>query len=790
MRFNLDWLRDFVELPTNDPAEIADALDNLGLEVEEWGLIEHRFEGVVVGRVLEVSPHPDADKVRVTSVDVGDGDPLAIICGAWNFEEGAVVPVAVPGAVLQGDFEIGSRTIRGVVSNGMICSEAELEIGEDAAGIMVLDLDYPGAAGRIGEDFHGVLPRGDAWYDLKVTPDRPDAMSIYGLAVDLAARFEVAVSPPDITVTEVGSPGATSVTIFDEVACPRFAGREVRNIRIGASPHWMRYRLEHAGVRAISNVVDASNYAMIEFGHPTHAFDLDRLGETIIVRHATEGERILSLDGVERDLIPDDIVVADADRPVAIAGVMGGAETEVHEESTRVLVEAAYWHPPSILLTSKRLGLRSEASARFERGMDPNFCADAADRVAQLLEQIADGEVAPGIADEYPTAIEPRSISLAISEVTRVLGVELERDLVADLLGRLQLEVGPGDPMEVTVPTRRPDLVRPVDLIEEVARLHGFAKIPNRVRTGLGGGLPIREQRLRKLRQVMNGAGYHETLNFSFHSDDEIEAAGLTQEMAERGTVRIVNPLSEEEATLRLTLLPGLLESAAVNLSRRVPGARLYEIGKVFLPGTGKLPEQPDRLGFVAAGFGEDIYDATGLWDLIAHEMRLPDPGVTAGSAVGYHPGRCAFPTVSGDVVGVVGEVHPQVAKLFGLADRVVAGEIDLADLLTDRGLWRFDPPSAFPPVLFDLAFAVDEEVTVASLLGAVDAAGGALLEDRTVFDVYRGGSVGEGKKSIALRLTLRAPDRTLSDVEVAPLRQEIVEAVVVATGGELRGES
>ena len=422
MKLTFNWLRDFVDLP-DDTQIVGDAFDTLGFEVEEMRLLEPSFRGVLIGKVLEVGPHPDADKIRVCQVDAGT-DVLEIVCGAWNFSAGALVPLAVPGAVLSGDHEIGRRKIRGVTSNGMICSEKELEIGDDAEGIMVLDDDYPAASGHLGDDFATLLDYPDTYFDIDVNPNRPDCMSVLGLARELAAHFDVPLRVPDFSLVVSDPETSVSVTIEDPEGCPRFVGREVRNIDMKPSPHWLRARLQHAGVRPISNVVDASNYAMIEVGHPTHAFDADRLGDSVIVRRANEGERVLTLDEVDRELLTSDIVVADGSRAVAIAGVMGGADTEVAIDTTRVLIEAAYWHPPSILLTSKRLGLRSEASARFERGMDPNFCHLAADRVAQLLADHA-GAVVAGRVDAYPAVVEPDEVVLRLSEVPRVLGVEI-----------------------------------------------------------------------------------------------------------------------------------------------------------------------------------------------------------------------------------------------------------------------------------------------------------------------------------------------------------------------------
>ena len=795
MRFTLDWLSEFVDLPSKDPERITEDLENLGHEVEGWERVEPRFEGVVVGRVLSVDAHPNADKVRVTTVDVGD-EVLDIVCGAWNFEAGAVVPVAKPGAVLQGDFTITQRDIRGVTSNGMICSESELEVGEDAAGIMVLNDDYPEAADRIGDDFRLLLPQDDVVFDVTITPNRPDCMSVYGLARELAARYDVPLAEPDLDSPVFEA--ATSVTILDDVACPRFVGREVHGITIGVSPHQVRARLTAAGVRPISNVVDASNYAMIEFGHPTHAFDSDRLGETVVVRRASEGEPIATLDEAERALIASDIVVADATTPVAIAGVMGGASTEVVDETKNVLVEAAYWDPPNILLTSKRLGLRSEASARFERGMDPEACRFAADRVAQLLVETAGGTIA-GLVDEYPAPPEPKVIDLSMDEIERVLGIRLASDVAGSLLRRLGFGVSGADPLEVTVPTRRPDVNRPVDLIEEVARLYGYDNIPARLRFGDGIGLPERDRRLRALRSILVGAGYHEIMSFSFIGAADLDALGMPDDDPARVGINVVNPLRDEDGVMRTTILPGLLKAAASNLAKRVDDVRLFEIGKVFLPNDQVLPTQPDRLGFVAAGkptanwegssSGYDVYDATGLWEIIARATELAGVEVRATSRAPFHPGRAAEIVANDVVVGTVGEVHPAVADRLGIEGRVIAGEIEIDPLVAERDAWRFDEPSNYPPQVFDLAFELDNSVPAGLLLNAVDAAGEGLVERRRIFDVYEGDPIPEGRRSIAVNLTVRAPDRTLSDDDVAPIRKRIVESVQRATGATLRGE-
>lgn len=796
MKFTLSWLREFVDVPELDPAEIVEVFENLGHEVEGWKVISPAFTDVVVGKVLHVDAHPNADRVRVTKVDVGD-EALDIVCGAWNFGEGAHVPVALPGAVLGEDFEIARRTIRGITSNGMICSESELGLGSDSDGIMVLDDDYPDSH-VLGTPFADVVGLPDVWFDVNITPNRPDCLSVYGLARDIAAWFDLPLRAHDIAVDPEGPPSSVTVDIRDTDVNPRFAGREVRGITVGPSPHWLRMRLEHAGVRPISNVVDASNYAMIEFGHPTHAFDVQRLGQQIVTRLAVDGETVVTLDDQVRSLTTADIVVTDGKDVIAIGGVMGGEATEVHDGTSDVFIEAAYWDPASVLLTSKRLGLRSEASSRFERGADPSFCPLGADRVAQILAHIAGGKPAPNPVDVNPGRIEPWVVEYPIAETKRMLGIDLDSDITTDILERLGFGISGTDLLLVTVPTRRPDVRRTADIVEEIARLHGFDGIPDSVPQGPGGGLPYREARLRLLRELMVGAGFHEALTFSFIGGTDLDRLGYPDGHAIRSGIRVVNPLNDDEGVMRTTLLPGILKAAALNISRRIPAVRIFEIGKVFLPGAGKLPEQPDRLAFVIAGTPyptwshrstePDVYDGTGVWEMLVDGLGVPDALLRPATLPSFHPGRCAEIVVGDAVIGAIGEIHPSVANDFGLAGRVVAAEADLAELLVDRGHWVFEAPSAYPPIVFDLAFTVADQVPAARIIDAASDAAGPMLEDLRVFDVFRGATIGEGSYSIAMAFTLRADDRTLTEDDAARVRRTIVEAVEASTGGTLRG--
>jgi len=798
MKLTLSWLEDFIDLPTSDPTQLIEAFESLGHEIEDWHTIEPSFTGVVVGRVIEVSAHPNADKVRLTKVDVGD-EILDIICGAWNFEAGAIVPVAVPGAVLGGDFTITRRDIRGITSNGMICSETELDLGTEADGIMVLNDDYPAAGDTVGASFANVIGFPDVFFDVNVTPNRPDCLSVYGLARDLAAFYEIPLRQTDISVTTGGAPTQIFVTIDDAEMCPRFSGRQVRDITVAPSPHWIRRRLDLAGVRPISNVVDASNYAMVEFGYPTHAFDVDRLGDTIVVRLAREGERITTLDDQERVLTSEDIVVTDGTRPVAIGGVMGGASTEVHADTTDVFIEAAYWNPPNVLMTSKRLGLRSEASGRFERGADPSFCPNGADRVAQLLTLTAGGTPAPSPVDVNPGDITAWEITYPLSATARTLGIELSTEATTSLLERLTFGVEGTDPLTVTVPTRRPDVLKPIDLVEEIARLHGFAGIPDTVPSGPGEGLPLVERRLRSLRNITVGCGLSEILTFSFIGPDDLEHLYPKDPGAVADAIAVVNPLNETEGIMRTSLIPGLLKAASTNIGRRLPSATLFEIGKVFLPGTGKIPEQPDRLGFILAGKPDaqwhtsarefDVYDGTGIVDLVASQMGIRGLHIGQSNRAPFHPGRCADVMIGDARIGTVGEIAPSIAASFGLTGRVVVAEIDIADLVADGGHWQYEIPSIFPPVVFDMAFATPDSVPARAVLEAANSAAGDLLDHSELFDVFAGESIGENLISYAINFRLRAADRTLTDDEVGPVRKRIADAVAAATGATLRGE-
>jgi phenylalanyl-tRNA synthetase beta chain len=789
MRVSLRWLQEFVDLPTDDPEEIARALDGLGIEVDTIERMALPFTGVVVAHVEGIRPHPSADRVRVVAIDDGSGS-REVVCGAWNFEAGATVAYATVGSRLAGGLEVGEREIRGVLSPGMIASERELGIGDDAGGILLLDRGTP------GQDVAELVALPDVVFDVSITPNRPDAMSIFGVARELAAFYDLPLRPVPADPVEGEGTSGVRVRIEDPAGCPRFTAREIGGVTVGPSPLWMRQRLRAAGVRPISNVVDVTNYVMLEMGQPLHAFDLDLVPqETIVVRRADAGEPLTTLDGIDRVLEASDLVIASPEAALGLAGIMGGGSSEVSAATTRVLLEVAHFEPTGVLLTGKRHGLRTEAVARFERGVDPELPPRASARATSLIAALAGGVAIGDLVDEHPRPHVPAVVEFPSSEVGRLLGVEVARDEIAGYLTRLGFGVGDGDPMAVTVPSYRPDVTRPADLVEEVARLHGFDRIPARLPRGTGGMLPHDEVVRRAVRRAMIGAGFFETMAFDFVDRASIGAFVVDPADPRRNAVVVRNPLSDEEDVLRTTLIPGLLEGIRVNQSRHRPDVALFEMGTVFSPSSGPIPDQPRTVAFAAAGRvpapswepspQRDVRDAIGVVETLFAALDT-EYSLVQEPVAGFHPGRSAAIVVGGNRIGVVGEVHPSVAERFDLDGRVIAGEIDVAGFAPHRG--EFVAPSAFPPVVFDMAFDVGDDVPAGRLVAVVREAAGDLLERAVVFDVFTGPPLAAGRTSVAIRLTFRDPGRTLTDEDLVPVRSAITSAVATEVGGALRG--
>lgn len=800
MKVSFNWLADYIDLPTRQPGPVAEVLESLGHEVEEVEHLAPQFQRVVTARVLEVDRHPRADRIRVCRVTTGD-DPMTVVCGAWNFEAGATVALAVPGSTLAGGMEIGRRSIRGVVSNGMICSERELGLGEDAAGILVFDPETP-----VGEDLASFGELTDTVLDLSITPNRPDVMSYVGVARELAAYYRVDYRVREPEFPRLDAVPRIGITIEDPSGCYRFTSREVWGCQVGPSPFWMRTRLRASGQRPISNVVDITNYVLLELGQPIHAFDLDKLGGAgIVVRRAVPGERLTTLDGVERDLTSSDLVVADRHRASALAGTMGGGESEVTGQTTNVLIEAASWDPPTVLHMSKRHTLRTEASARFERGVDPELPPLAVARAAQLVLELAGGEALAQVTDVVAREdrLKPVTVKLRLREVERILGPGFDTPRVVDLLSRLHLGVEGQDPVTVEVPTFRPDLTRPIDLVEELARLWGYNNFPERIPRGPGGGRSIPQNRTNTLRRSLCSVGFSESVSLSFMRASEIEIWGWDDDDERSQQIGLKNPLREEESILRTTLLPGLLRVARYNHSHGLDNVAIFELGRVFLdrphPVLAQVPDQPQRIGVLAtgrlggSGLGlsprpVDFYTVAAVWRAVARHLDLHDWRLEPVDEAGWHPARAARLVMDRRQVGTIGEIHPAVVRRAELPGRVVAMELRLRPLVADREHWQFRAPSVFPPYTFDLAFEAPEDLAADDLLAATGEAAGPLLEAARVFDEFRGDPLGEGRKSLAINYTLRAADRTLSSEDTAGALRSMAEAAR-HLGAELRGE-
>ncbi len=686
MKVLLSWLREFAPFPEDDPVALGDVMSDLGMAVESIDHIGEGLDGIVVVKVLDLRPHPNADKIQLVDVDAGDGEPLQICCGAFNMAVGDLVPLATLGTVMPGGLEIARRKLRGEWSNGMLCSGRELGLGDDHAGIMIVtaaDEEGPALGTPIGEAL-GITP--DVLYDLEINPNRPDAMSVAGVARDLAARLGLpfAIPEPQVEIVAGDAAARISVEILDPDLCGRFHARVIDGVKVEPSPAWIAERLTHLGMRPINNVVDASNYVMLELGQPNHTYDLAKLPDGALrVRWARADETILTLDDVERTLTGgrDGVIADGTDTAVGIAGVMGGASTEISETTDSVLLECAFWTPMAIAVSSKFLGLRSEASARFERGTDPEVVDLAARRLAELLApsgaRLVEGHVT--VDGDLP---DRSPVTVRTERVNRLLGTDLAPEALPSLLEPIGFGVVPAaEPgtFSVTIPTFRPDSSTETDVIEEIARHHGYSRIPKRVPTSvqIGALTPLQRDR-RTIRQILVGLGVHEAMPLPFLAPGDLARAGLPAE-----AVTITNPLAAEESVLRTSLRPGLLRAVAYNESHRTEGVALFEIGKVFgVPRAGTtLPDEREHLAVVLAG--AEAIAAVEVWEVLHHTLGLPGAGIDQSQAVvGLHPGRSGVLTLDGTVVGEVGEVDPGVLDALGIRERVAWLQVDLGAAL------------------------------------------------------------------------------------------------------------
>ena len=813
MRVPVAWLTEYCD-PGLGTEEIAHALAMSGTEVERItrvGVPSADSNGALfrIGRVTEVRPHPDADRLRVCRVRLAGTDERTIVCGAPNVAEGQAVMVALPGAVLPDGTKLGRAKLRGVESEGMILSEIEVQLGSDSEGIMVLpDALEPGdEAGR-----HVTI--GDDVLELEVTPNRPDCLAVYGVARELHAvtQAPLAPDPADGDAEPSGERPAEellSVSVEDQALCPRFSVRVFTDVTVGPSPLWLKARLIAAGQRPISNVVDITNYVMLLLGQPMHAYDLDRLaGPALHVRSAREGERLRTLDGEERVFDSDAVLVCDAAGPVGIGGIMGGAASEVSGETTNVAMEAATWNGPNILKTTTKLALRSEASTRFEKQLHPELALRAQRLAARLMVELCGARFAPGTIDVAPSVMPPPCrITLRTARLEGLLGERIEPEESSAILERLgfRVERQDGD-LEVEVPYfRDEDVQREADLIEEVARVHGLDRLPTTLpaREHAVGGL-TRAQRLRReAEDLLRGRGLDEVVTFSFISPEATAKLRLPPDDARRRTLVIANPLSEDQSAMRTTLLPGVIEVARHNVARDLRDLKLFETGRIFLSnGADVLPEERLHVIALLTGLWEpktwrsearaaDFYVVKGLLAGLLEALGV-DWSLVEGGPSFLHPGRAAEVLIGTKDAGYIGELHPLVAREFGLGElerppALFEVELGLALNAAVKKERRYEDLITYPPVLQDIAVVVDEAVEARTVLECVQAAGEPELSSVRVFDLYRGEQLEEGRKSLALRLEFRSPERTLTDDEVEVVRERIKERLAQEVGGTLR---
>lgn len=831
MRAPVSWIKEYVDLPADLSTEtLTDRLTALGLKLEAIHTAGAGIEGpLVVGRVLtlEKEPQKNGKTINWCTVDVGEangtGEPQGIVCGAHNLEVGDKVVVILPGGVLPGDVAISARKTYGHVSAGMICSARELGIGEDHAGIIVLPEDAP----EPGTDARGVLGLGEQIIEFEINPDRAYALSLRGVAREAALAFldergEVLFQDPAQLDYPQPDGAGHPVVLDDTDGCPYFVARTVTGFDPAApTPEVIKRRLEAVGVRSISLAVDVTNYVMFELGQPIHAYDRAKLQGPIVVRRAIAGEKVTTLDDAVRELSPEDLLITDDSGPIGLAGVMGGASTEISETTTDIVIEAAHFEPTSVFRTQRRHKLPSEASKRFERGVDPLLPPVAAQRVVDLLVEYGGGSATTGVTHVGSTP-PPRSIEMAIDLPARLSGIAITPETTVANLTAVGCRVAvEGDTLAAVVPTYRPDLTDPYDLVEEVVRIVGYDQVPSVLpRRATGRGLTPMQRLRRRVGRTLAGAGLAEVLSFPFVGEAVFDQLGLPAEDALRHTVGIANPLNNEEPAYTTTLLPGLLRAAARNLSRGASGVALFETGTVAFPrdagatpiyGTDRrptqaeveallatLPDQPLHLGVVLAGereragwwgAGRDASwsDAIGVCRRLAGELGVVLE-VTSAGRVPWHPGRCAAISVDGAELGHAGELHPNVCAAFGLPPRTAALEIDL-DLLMSMVPAVAPGPvfSTMPLAKEDVALLVEEAVTVAEVESALREGAGDLLESVRLFDVYTGDQLGAGKKSLAFALRFRAPDRTLTAEETAAARDAAVARAAATTGAVQR---
>ncbi len=794
MKISINWLKDYITFDT-PVDEIAERLTMVGLEVENIYHTKPHLNDVVVGRIIQIKKHPSAQKLKICRVDVGS-NILQIICGAPNVSAGIKVPVAKIGAVLGDRNPIEAKSIRGIQSEGMICSEKELQLGDDHSGILILNNHQF----KIGDPYPNENRMEDTIFEINVTPNRPDCLSYIGIARELSVILEKEILIPDISIYEDSALTADriAIEIQDTQACPRYCGRIVDHVKIGPSPAWLKNRLESIGIRSINNVVDVTNYVLMETGHPLHGFDYERIqGEKIIVKKAINGENFISLDDENHKLNSNDLLICDREKGIALAGVMGGTNSEISDSTESIFLESAHFNPMMIRQTAKRLGMSTEASQRFERGTDPNNTVYAINRAAQLISKLTEGTITKGILDVYPKQISPSQIELRLFRIPTVLGIEIPRKKIHTILSRLGLQLNGGDPLQVTIPTFRPDLKREIDLIEEIVRHYGYDKIESRLTSILTLNNKQNHEYVftEKLRDIFIGMGFLETINISMLSNKQFTL--LDQKF---DPVQIQNPLSPDTMFLRTSIVPNLLDTIRWNHNRSINHLRIFEIGNIFAEKATELPDEHLVLSGALSGslrsnpfWGDknkkvDFHHLKGIIESVLGRLHITEFVFKQGEHPALNSQYTQLLYCKNKMMGIIGEMNHATLQQWDIEDDVFVFEFFL------KSFFHFSPQkiinrsiTKYPPVKRDLAIVVDERISAGSLQKLIYQVGGKRLISVELFDLYRGKQIPLGKKGMAFALTFLSPLRTLKEEEIEPLIHAIIDALGKKYSASLR---
>lgn len=791
----LRWLKDYIDINMN-ANDFADLMTMSGSKVEGIESMGKDIEGVVIGKIETIVPHPNADKLVITKVNIGN-EMLQIVTGATNIKEGDYIPVAIEGARLAGGLKIKKGKLRGEVSEGMLCSQDELGIPENLIpeelkhGIWILDQAYP-----LGAKLAEVVPYEEDIIEFEITSNRPDCLSMIGIAREAAATIGKPLQYPEITLNEVEVDSyGIKVNIEDTEGCTRYVARVIKDIEIKPSPLWMQQRLMKAGVRPINNVVDITNYVMLEYGQPLHAFDINHVEDNaILVRKAQPGEVFTTLDSVERTLDESMTVIADGKKALAIAGVMGGENSEVTPNTKTVLLESASFNRDRIRATSKKLGLRTEASARFEKGVDSNIALIAANRACQLMESLGVGTVVKEYVDVYPVKKEPVQTAIRSARMNELLGTELTPSEMVEILKSLEIgAVEAQEKINVTIPTFRDDLSMEADFVEEIGRIYGYNRIPSTMMKGnVAVGGKTNGQIIEDVaKEALIAIGFNEILTYSFVSPKSIDKINLGEESIKRNFVRLLNPLGDETSVMRTSLLPNMMEVLARNLNHRVEGVRAFEIGSIFIPSNQEDEKLPHEIANLVIGvYGdEDFFTLKGAIEALFKQLGIENLEFEAEkNHTSFHPGRCANILVGEHVIGTMGEIHPQVMENYDIQKKCYAAELDFRMMLQfTRIETMYRPLPKYPAMTRDFAVVVKDEVFVREIEKILKQNGGKILESFELFDVYKGNQIQAGYKSVAYTLTYRHHERTLTEEEVNKVHDKILAEIKDQLGGALR---